>query len=1068
MKALVISGICLLLAGCGSGGRRAKLTPGGRLPLGRMLPAASDEDEEREAEDGGRESLEYALVRRTGGAPLSMDKVMAAKRHAENMAQYSVAGRRYVARRAAGAPREADLGGWQALGPGNIGGRTRGFAIRPDNPAVMFAGAVAGGIWKTTDAGAHWTPLTDLWPTLSISSLAIDPKQPDTIYAGTGERQSSPLYGDSIRGAGIFKTTDGGSTWSQLPKPANESDFDYIYKVVVSPNDSAHIYAATLNGIYFSPDGGSTWKLQLDRGVKLRGCQDLVIRTDTPKDYLFAACGDLFAASAAIYRNTDAAGAGEWEVVFTAEHMADTSLAIAPSNQSIVYAAVATSDRNSEFYDGLLGIFRSAGSGDPGSWTMQTSANDPNRLNQSLFSHSLFFFYDVCTGRPAVIESQATWNNTLAVDPADADIVWLGATNIFRSDDGGKNWGIAGFDGAGPPWAVHDDFHVLSFAPGYNGVSNQTLFAATDGGIYRTDNARATVATGPRAACPPFKSTVAWTNLNNGYAVTQFYHGSVFPGAAAYLAGAQDNGIVLGSDAGGDHWEMRSVGDGGYTAIDPTDTNVWYLEDRYLQNLEKTFDGGRTFTRAMNGINEAASNFPFIPALVMDPSEHQRLYVGGKTLWRTNNGAAKWSAASAPLPATAGAIQSIAVHPTDPNRVVFGTSKGFVYRSTKALTASQSSIWASSLPRSGFISHVAFDPADPNVVYVTFSQYKVSDSDQHVYKSLDGGATWIGIDGEGAAGLPDIPVFSIIADPERPATLYLATDIGVFVSPDGGATWARDDNPFANTVTENLVLDRSAGQTALVAFTHGRGVWKTILPGSGEPCRYSVSEDSFSFPAFGGTASLKVTTGERCAWSAVPSTRLVTVGSPGGGIGTKSITISAQPNISPEPLTSQVWIQDHAVNVTQAGAQVASGNDDLATPFRFGSLPNMLIQDTNSATESKSDPVHSCTRSADSKTLWYLITANDTGTLHLGFFNLQANGGDAGTVLSLYRPGSANPEFGCFVVPQTTGDPHDNDVSWWVNQGEFFIVEVSATTFGAASGASLTGGNLVMMAVITK
>src|SRR5439155_16285897 len=105
-----------------------------------------------------------------------------------------------------------------------------------------------------------------------------------------------------------------------------------------------------------------------------------------------------------------------------------------------------------------------------------------------------------------------------------------------------------------------------------------------------------------------------------------------------------------------------------------------------------------------------------------------------------------------------------------------------------------------------------------------------------------------GIDGTGAAALPDIPVFSIIVDPQNTSTLYVASDIGVFISVDGGATWARDDNPFANTVTETLVLDRSAGQTALIAFTHGRGVWKTILPGAGEPCRYSVSTDSFTFP----------------------------------------------------------------------------------------------------------------------------------------------------------------------------------------------------------------------------
>src|SRR5205814_222319 len=162
---------------------------------------------------------------------------------------------------------------------------------------------------------------------------------------------------------------------------------------------------------------------------------------------------------------------------------------------------------------------------------------------------------------------------------------------------------------------------------------------------------------------------------------------------------------------------------------------------------------------------------------------------------------------------------------------IFGTSAGFLYRNSAALAADKNTVWQSVQPRTGYVSTVTFDPKDPNVVYATYSQYKANNTQSHVYKSSDGGANWTGIDGTGSTAIPDVPVFSIIADPQNTSNLYVGSDIGVFVSVDGGATWARDDNPFADAVTETLVLDRSTGQSVLVAFTHGRGVWKTVLPG---------------------------------------------------------------------------------------------------------------------------------------------------------------------------------------------------------------------------------------------
>src|SRR5262249_21272948 len=145
-------------------------------------------------------------------------------------------------------------------------------------------------------------------------------------------------------------------------------------------------------------------------------------------------------------------------------------------------------------------------------------------------------FADICSNGTTKKSwsNQGNYDNAIAVDPMNPDVVWVGGVDLFRSDDGGRNWGIAAFWELenGQPQGAHADQHVIVFHPGYNGADNQTLFAASDGGIYRTDNALASTATGSRAGCSPFTTSVVWRTMNHGYAVTQFYHGSVYPGGS--------------------------------------------------------------------------------------------------------------------------------------------------------------------------------------------------------------------------------------------------------------------------------------------------------------------------------------------------------------------------------------------------------------------------------------------------------------------------------------------------------------------------------------------------------
>ena len=703
---------------------------------------------------------------------------------------------------------------------------------------------------------------------------------------------------------------------------------------------------------------------------------------------------------------------------------------------------------------------------------MRTSNKDPNRLNTLLLTNPLGAYADVCSNGTKSMNNQGDYDISLAVDPLNPEIVWAGGIDVFRSDDGGKNWGIAAFWQISAPKLVHADVHVLAFSPFYNGGDNQTLFAATDGGMYRTDNALAATAKGDRAGCSPYATSVAWTNINGGYAVTQFYHGAIYPGGGAYIAGAQDNGTVRGSDASGPlDWRTAMGGDGGFVAIDPKDPNVWYAETTEL-SLRRTANGGNSFSTAIRGITEPGANFQFIAPFVMDPSESKRLYIGGRTLWRTTDGAQNWSEASAAIPASSGRISAIAVAPGDPNYMVFGTELGFVFRSDAALSAEKTTTWQSAQPRSGYLSRLAFDPINPEIVYATYSRFKSSAAQSHVYRSTDGGATWTGIDGSGQTGLPDIPVFSIIADPRNPTNLYLGTDIGVFVSLDSGATWSRDDNPFATAVTETLVLDRSAGQSTLFAFTHGRGVWKVTLPGSGDACQYAVSTDSITMPAFGVPVSVDVATGDNCTWSVFSRDNSFAMASPATGQGNGKFTINPGfLNNTTEPSISKILVQDKPIAITQNAALVASGNDDATSPFAMGDLPAVVIGDNRDATESDKDPVHSCTKSADSKTLWFSLTAPAAGSMRLSYqIRRTDNGADAGAVISLYRVvnGAMGPEFGCFVAPQTTSGSALRTVTWPAREGESYLVQLSATTSGAPDGAPLRTGKVTLAATLAQ
>ncbi len=780
-----------------------------------------------------------------------------AREHMRGMRRYSTRRRAFLPSEreadAAGGPGERDrLESWQELGPGNIGGRTRALLIHPTNPAIMYAAGVSGGIWKTTSGGGRWNPIADNRSNIAFNSMVMDPTNPNVIYAGTGEGYFREVIRGTalpLRGQGIFKSTNGNS-FRQLSSTRNQN-FHWVNKIVVSHADPRRVYAATRTGVWRSVNSGDSWQRILSPGVN-GGCLDLAIRSDRATDVLFASCGTF--AQATVYRNGAAETAGGFTAVLTEAGMGRTSLAIAPSNQDVIYALAASHvpGPGGNFNGGLHAVFRSTQGGVSGSWQARVRNTDPVKLNTLLLSNPVIANLVECGFSGSNSFSNLGWYaNLITVDPANSDIVWAGGVDLFRSNDGGTSWGMLSHWFASPP-SAHADQHVIAFHPQYNGGSNQTFFLGNDGGVFRTNNARAAAATGAQASCNAANTAVRWTRLNNSYGVTQFYHGVPYPDGRTYFGGTQDNGTVRGGSGGVNGWGPILGGDGGYVAVDPGNTNILYAESQNL-NISKSTDGGANFNAAVTGISEPPGGPLFITPFVMDPSNPRTLWTGGRFLWRTTDGANLWSRASAGLAGT-GQLSAVAVDPSDSGHLLVGLSTGAVHRSSSALTTGPGSVWAQSTPRAGFVTWLAFDPQNSDVAYATYANF----GGRHVWKTSDGGASWASIDGSGATGIPDIPVHAVLVDPGDSQVLYLGTDLGVFVSVDGGTTWAMENTGFANVVTESLATTEAAdGSRDLWAFTHGRGAWRTEI-GTGVPGTLQFTATDFSVNEDAGSATIRV------------------------------------------------------------------------------------------------------------------------------------------------------------------------------------------------------------------
>ena len=666
-------------------------------------------------------------------------------------------------------------------------GRVVSIAPHPTQPDTVYVGTAQGGVWKTTDGGTSWTPLTDGQASLAIGSLAIDPSNPNRIYAGTGE----PFDGcGAYFGAGILRSDDAGAHWIQLA----ESTFGgtSVSRIVVHPSNPSILWATNAQGfsgfvcaaapgahaygVWKSLDGGGTWSLVLgttQTGVPTH-TYELLIHPSNPS-VLYAAVG-----ASGIWKTTD--GGSSWTKLaggLPTANLGRADVALRPDAPETLYAVFEADSTSTH-----LGTWKSTNGGS--TWSALPKITPGDICLTTPLS-------DICTYES--LSFPGFCNYAMYVEVMPGGTVLLGGVGIWRSTNGGSSWINS----------CTEDMHVDHHAGRPDAIGR--IWIGCDGGVYRSDDGGAT-----------------WQSRSPGLVTAQFYPGaSLHPTRRDFaLGGTQDNGTYR-SQAGEKAWSRVQNGDGGFSAVDPSNPDTtWYVTAQYLA-IYKTTDGGATVQPAMNGLTDAGSlSAGFIAPIAICPANPSVLLAGSDNVWKTTNGAANWVNDSPdPLAGLLQTITTIAFSPSDStcNTVFLGMANGRVYRTT--VGGGGMAAWTyigTGLPARG-IAEVAVHPTNGNIVYVALSGFGTP----HLYRSanaLSATPTWTAI----SAGLPNTPVNAILLDPDDPGILYAGTDLGVFRSLDTGASWSVFMNGHPNVAVYDLVADSSTG--ALVSFTHGRGAWR--------------------------------------------------------------------------------------------------------------------------------------------------------------------------------------------------------------------------------------------------
>jgi hypothetical protein len=715
----------------------------------------------------------------------------------------------------------ANTGTWRPLGPQPISstgilesGRVTSVAVSPTDARNIWIGAADGGVWNSVDGGA-WTPKFDAEPTLSIGAVAVDPNNANTIYVGTGESNQS---GDAYWGEGIFKSTNGGSTWTQLG--ANLFEGTSIGQLAVDPNNSSIILAAveigfagappnntslfSRAGIWQSTNGGTNWTQVLADGAGVDGGltpdagTDLVWNPHTA-GVAYAVMGNEFVGTsytsiAGAYKSTNSGST--WTRVTaglpTGNAIFRGSIGISHDGTTL-YAAFANSATSGGTFGALLNsvVYVSTNSG--GSWAARSipggMANDHGEYQ---------WWYDIY----------------VQVDPTNNAIAYIGGVDIWHTTNTGGTWTNMTnvyFNGT-----VHPDQHALAFFS----KTSSSFYLGNDGGVW--------------SGTP----TGTFTDLNGTLNLTQFYGGSMgdVGSDAQIYGGAQDNGedqyptsacsTCRGSTA---QWSEVFGGDGGDTVVDYTN-NATVYEEYVFGQISKSTDGGVTWNPATTGIS-SADPVNFIMPYIMSPNSNTELFAGTDRLYRTTNGAGSWAPFSPNLDGST-PVSAIAVAPGHDGDVYFGDNLGNIYA-----TANGGSSWTKVTPAGttgGLVTGLAVDPTNPLVVWATYADF-ASGSGKHLFRSANGGTSWTDM----STALPNIPFESVLVYPTNHNDIVVGTDVGLFYTNNSGTNWYQVGVGLPNVAIDQIFVPRDG--SGLYVATHGRGMWELSGHLSFSPASFSLS-----------------------------------------------------------------------------------------------------------------------------------------------------------------------------------------------------------------------------------
>jgi hypothetical protein len=657
-------------------------------------------------------------------------------------------------------PPNAAFGDWVFLGPTGDGagpgdikgtGRLDRIAFHPTDPNTIYTGAPSGNLWKTTTAGASWFSVTDGLTAPGVGGIAISPTNGNLIYLLSGDGDSYQPgylvndYGSSRASIGVFKSADGGTTWT-LTGPLYTGAGDYEgHRLTISGTNGNYLFAATSQGVYRTTNGGSSW-VQVTTGeywdVKFKPGSDSVLYATTGTGIFYSTAGGRSGTWIAATTDFSVAAAGRIE------------LAVSPNNPSYVYALGAATPASGQF----TGIFRSTNSGV--SYTRR--CNTPNILGSEE------------NGLDG--SNQGTYDLGITVKPTDAEFVATCGLNVWVSSASNgasaMTWSTKyreSYAGAANKY-IHPDVHSVTYNP-----LNNNLFATSDGGIYRSTD-----------------DGLSWTNITNGICTSQLYglsmrdsDGDGDGDGVGFLTGAQDNGMKHRTDAGPTLFDHVICCDGYGTAIPRKDANILYMNIN--SNFYKSTDGGATAVFRF-GVT-------FFSPIVCDYTQSDTVYIGGASTRRSYDG----FATAANLTIATNTRRVLTACPSLQTRL-YGSAGTNVVRSDDRIATWTTKSGTAGWPVGTFtINDIEVYPTNSLEVYTCFGGY--SDGNK-VMRSTTGGDSWTNWSGS----LPNVPCYGLAVATEG---VYVGTEFGVYFRSYTMTDWVPFYNGMPRTPVTEIAVNNN-------------------------------------------------------------------------------------------------------------------------------------------------------------------------------------------------------------------------------------------------------------------